>query len=36
MKKLFTNLTFWVLTAIVCGFLLGLYNPEFALKPILE
>jgi aerobic C4-dicarboxylate transport protein len=36
MKKLFTNLTFWVLTAIVCGILLGHYNPEFALKPILE
>lgn len=36
MKKLFTNLTFWVLTAIICGVLLGHYNPEFALKPILE
>lgn len=36
MKKLFTNLTFWVLTAIVCGVLLGHYNPSFALKPILE
>lgn len=36
MKKLFTNLTFWVLTAIICGILLGHYNPEFALKPILE
>ncbi|UTA66295.1 cation:dicarboxylate symporter family transporter [Emticicia sp. 21SJ11W-3] len=36
MKKLFTNLTFWVLTAIICGVLLGHYNPGFALKPILE
>ena len=36
MKKLFTNLTFWVLTAIICGVLLGHYNPEFALKTILE
>lgn len=36
MKKLFTNLTFWVLTAIVLGVLLGHYNPEFALKPIFE
>ncbi|MBA4849676.1 cation:dicarboxylate symporter family transporter [Emticicia sp. BO119] len=36
MKKLFTNLTFWVLTAIICGILLGHYNPEFALKPIIE
>ncbi|RYU97012.1 cation:dicarboxylate symporter family transporter [Emticicia agri] len=36
MKKLFTNLTFWVLTAIILGVLLGHYNPEFALKPILE
>lgn len=36
MKKLLTNLTFWVLTAITCGVLLGHFNPEFALKPILE
>lgn len=36
MKKLFTNLTFWVLTAITCGVLLGHFNPEFALQPILE
>lgn len=36
MKKLFTNLTFWVLTAIILGILLGHYNPEFALKPIFE
>ncbi|AFK04726.1 sodium:dicarboxylate symporter [Emticicia oligotrophica DSM 17448] len=36
MKKLFTNLTFWVLTAILAGVLLGHYNPEFALKPLFE
>lgn len=35
MKKLFTNLTFWVLTAITCGILLGHFAPEIALKPIL-
>lgn len=35
MKKLFTNLTFWVLTAIVAGILLGHFAPEIALKPIL-
>jgi aerobic C4-dicarboxylate transport protein len=36
MKKLFTNLTFWVLTAIVCGILLGHFAPEIALKEILS
>lgn len=36
MKKLFTNLTFWVLTAIVCGILLGHFAPEIALKPVLS
>jgi aerobic C4-dicarboxylate transport protein len=36
MKKLFTNLTFWVLTAIICGILLGHYNPEFALHTLFE
>jgi aerobic C4-dicarboxylate transport protein len=36
MKKLFTNLTFWVLTAIVCGILLGHYAPDIALKQILN
>lgn len=35
MKKLFTNLTFWVLTAIVAGILLGHFAPDVALKPIL-
>ncbi len=34
--KIFKNLTFWVLTAITCGVLLGHYYPEFALTPILE
>ncbi len=34
--KIFKNLTFWVLTAITCGVLLGHYQPEFALQPILE
>ncbi len=33
--KLFKNLTFWVLTAIVCGILLGHFAPEIALKQIL-
>jgi aerobic C4-dicarboxylate transport protein len=28
LKKLLTNLTFWVLTAITCGALLGHYYPE--------
>ncbi len=36
MKKIFTNLTFWVLTAILFGVLLGHFNPELALKPILD
>lgn len=36
MKKLFRNLTFWVLTAITAGVLLGHFAPEIALQPILE
>ncbi|MDQ6478698.1 C4-dicarboxylate transporter DctA [Dyadobacter sp. LHD-138] len=32
MKKLFTNLTFWVLTAITAGALLGHYTPETAVQ----
>ena len=32
MKKLFTNLTFWVLTAITAGAFLGHFLPETALK----
>ncbi|TAF95924.1 MAG: glutamate/aspartate:proton symporter GltP [Cytophagia bacterium] len=34
--KIFKNLTFWVLTAISCGILLGHYYPDFALAPILQ
>jgi aerobic C4-dicarboxylate transport protein len=36
MKKIVTNLTFWVLTAIICGILLGHFSPEAALKPVLD
>jgi aerobic C4-dicarboxylate transport protein len=32
LKKLFTNLTFWVLTAITAGALLGHFNPGLAIK----
>jgi aerobic C4-dicarboxylate transport protein len=32
LKKLFTNLTFWVLTAITAGALLGHYAPETAVQ----
>ncbi len=32
MKKLFTNLTFWVLTAITAGALLGYFAPDAAVK----
>lgn len=32
MKKLFTNLTFWVLTAITTGALLGHFDPEKAVQ----
>jgi aerobic C4-dicarboxylate transport protein len=32
MKKLFTNLTFWVLTAIIAGALLGNFAPDVAVK----
>lgn len=35
MRKLLTNLTFWVLTAITLGILLGHFAPEIALKPVL-
>jgi aerobic C4-dicarboxylate transport protein len=34
--KLFSNLTFWVLTAIILGILLGHYRPDLALYPILD
>jgi aerobic C4-dicarboxylate transport protein len=36
MKKLFTNLTFWVLLAITAGILVGHFVPEFAKYPILD
>ncbi len=36
MKRLLTNLTFWVLTAITFGILLGHFAPEIALKQILS
>ncbi|MEO6675641.1 MAG: cation:dicarboxylase symporter family transporter, partial [Ginsengibacter sp.] len=32
MKKLFTNLTFWVLAAIAAGVLLGNFAPDIAIK----
>lgn len=36
MKRIFTNLTFWVLTAIALGIVLGHFYPEWVLKPILD
>ncbi len=36
MKKIFTNLTFWVLTAITAGVLIGHFAPQIALYPILK
>ncbi|KAB7730981.1 cation:dicarboxylase symporter family transporter [Rudanella paleaurantiibacter] len=36
MKKLLTNLTFWVLTAITAGILLGHLRPDLALMPVLD
>ena len=36
MKKIFTNLTFWVLTAITAGILLGHFAPQIALQPVWE
>ncbi len=36
MKKVFTNLTFWVLTAITLGVLLGHFRPDLALAPVLD
>jgi aerobic C4-dicarboxylate transport protein len=32
MKKVFTNLTFWVLIAITAGILLGHFYPDTAVK----
>ena len=36
MKRLFTNLTFWVLLSITAGILVGHFAAEFARYPILE
>jgi aerobic C4-dicarboxylate transport protein len=36
MKKVLTNLTFWVLTAITLGILLGHFRPDLALYKVLE
>lgn len=36
MKRLLTNLTFWVLTAITLGVLLGHFRPDLALLSILD
>ncbi|MDQ1088358.1 cation:dicarboxylate symporter family transporter [Siphonobacter sp. SORGH_AS_1065] len=36
MKKWFSNLTFWVLTAITAGILLGHFKPEWALLKVLD
>lgn len=36
MRKLFTNLTFWVLIMITAGILLGHFAPEIALQKILN
>ena len=36
MKKIFTNLTFWVLIAITAGILIGHFYPQLALQQVLE
>ena len=36
MKKLFSNLTFWVLTAIILGVWIGHFYPQTALMPVLD
>ena len=36
MKKVFTNLTFWVLVAITAAILIGYFVPSFALYPVLS
>lgn len=36
MKKVFTNLTFWVLLAITAGILVGHFAPQFALHSVLS
>lgn len=35
MKKILSNLTFWVLTAITLGILLGYFAPEIALREVM-
>jgi len=36
MKRLFANLTFWVLIAITAGIIVGRFAPQFALQPVLN
>jgi len=36
MKKVFTNLTFWVLIAITAAILIGHFAPSLALRPVLS
>ena len=36
MKKIFTNLTFWVLIAITVGVLIGNFEPQIAQYPVLQ
>ena len=36
MKKIFSNLTFWVLLSITAGILLGHFYPKIALAPVLD
>ena len=36
MKKLFTNLTFWVLIAITAAIVIGHFAPSIALRPVLN
>lgn len=36
MKKLFSNLTFWVLLSIIAGIIVGQFAPGFALYPVLN
>ena len=36
MKKIFSNLTFWVLLSITAGILLGHFYPNIALAPVLD
>jgi len=35
MKKVLTNLTFWVLVAITAGILVGHYAPGWALQKVM-